>query len=147
MSKFDEKEIRHKLEIISQIKPTSQSTGRALEKVRRALISEEERDSNTNLWSKFKKSRVTRLAAAAVIIMAIGILIFPHRPAERTKPPEVLEVTKSPADLLTVASLSIAYRRGGIVEVERQCDEAIEKLGRRETKVSIQELFTEFNGT
>lgn len=147
MSKFDEKEIRHKLEIISHIEPTSQSTGRALERVRRALIGEEQRDSNANLWSKFKKSRITRLAAAAVIIIAIGLFIVHRRPVERIEPPEVLEITRTPAELLTVASLRTAYRRGGIEALEKQCDEAVEKLGRRETKVSIQELFAELNGT
>ena len=146
MAKFDEKEIRHKLEIISQITPTQQSTGRALEKVRRALISEEERDSNVNLWSKFKNSRITRLAAAAVIIIAISLLIV-QRGVRKQEPVQVVSVAKSPAELLTLASLRTAYRRGGIDALEKQCDEAVEKLGRRETKVSIQELFAELNGT
>jgi len=147
MSKFDEKEIRRKLEIISQITPAPQSTGRALEKVRRALISEEENVLGADLWKKFKKSPMMKLAAAAVIITAIGFFVVHRRPVEQIKPPEVLKVTKSPADLLTAASLGAAYRRGGITEVEKQCDEAVKMLGPRPAEITVKELLSEFNGT
>ena len=99
-----------------------------------------------SMWKIVLQSKLTKLAAAAVIIVVISIFVF-HRGAREQEPPQVVSVSKSPAEMLTVASLRTAYRRGGIEALEKQCDEAIEKLGPRNAKLSIQELLAEFNGT
>jgi len=99
------------------------------------------------VWRLIVKSPITKITAAAVIIAAIGVFVFSRRPVEQIEPPEVLGVSKSPADLLTMASLGAAYRRGGIAEVEKQCDEAVRMLGPRPAEITVKELLSEFNGT
>jgi hypothetical protein len=93
------------------------------------------------------KNPITKLAAAALIILAIGFLMVHLGPSEKVNTTDVTTVTKSPAELLTVASLNIAYRRGGIEAVEQQCDEAVDKLGPQPAKITIKELLAKSNGT
>ena len=91
------------------------------------------------------RSRAAKLAAAAVIILTIGLLAIQFGPSEQ-EPPETRSVAKSPADMLSVMSLNMAYRRGGIEAVDDLSDEAFELLGSEPARVSIRELLTESNG-
>jgi len=94
------------------------------------------------------RNRITRLiAAAAVIIVVISLFIFYPDSDEQIDAVIASISTKSPAELLTVASLNMAYRRGGIEAVEQQCDEAVEKLGPQPAKITIKELLAKSNGT
>jgi len=95
---------------------------------------------------KIIKSRLAKLTAAAVIIIAIGLFLIGRNPEEQTKNRTETQVAKSPAEMLTAVSLNIAYRKGGIEAVEKQCEEAFDTMGYRPRKVSIQELMVEFNG-
>ncbi len=99
-----------------------------------------------SIWRIIFKSPITKLAAAAVIIVAIGLFIA-YQDSRKQESAQVVSVSKSPAEMLTVASLNMAYRHGGIEAVERQCDEAIEKLGPQPAKITVKKLLTEFNGT
>lgn len=92
------------------------------------------------------KSPITKLAAAALIILAIGFFMIHLGTGEKVITPDVTTVSKSPAEMLTVMSLNIAYRRGGMEAVERQCEQAIEKLGPRPAEITIKQILTEFNG-
>jgi hypothetical protein len=97
-----------------------------------------------NLLSVLLGSRVTRLAAAAVIIVAIGFVV--HRISrEHTDGQITSEPAKSPSEMLTFMSLTMAYRQGGIEAVEKQCEQAVELLGPRTKNLSVRELFEEFN--
>jgi hypothetical protein len=99
-----------------------------------------------NLWTVVLASKVTRLAAAAVIVVVIGFV--GHRISrEQTDARTASEATKSPAEMLTFASLTIAYRQGGFEEVEKQCEKAFELLGPRPASLSPQQVLTEFNGS
>jgi hypothetical protein len=91
------------------------------------------------------RSRVARLAAAAVILLAIGLLAIQLGPSEQ-EPPEIRKIVRSPADMLSVMSLNMAYRRGGIEEVDNVSGRAFEMLGSKPEKVSLRELLTESNG-
>jgi len=93
------------------------------------------------------KSSITKLAAAALIILAIGFLMIHLDSGEKVDTSDITTVKKSPAELLTVASLNIAFRRGGIEAVEKQCDKAIDKLGPRPAMITVRELLGGFNGT
>ena len=101
----------------------------------------------SNAWRTIMKSRTTRIAAAGVIIAAIGFLVAYPGPRERPGASEISEVTKSPGEMLTVMSLNIAYRKGGMSAVEKQYDKAFEMLGPRSTSISVKELLAEFNGS
>jgi hypothetical protein len=93
------------------------------------------------------KSPVVKFAAAAAIIIVTGLLTIRPAPDKKVDIVKVTNTTKSPAEMLTTVSLMGAYRRGGIDAVNKQCEEAIEKLGTQPAKMSLEELLAEFNGT
>ena len=97
-------------------------------------------------WISFLRSPVVKFAAAAVIIVAIGLFMIHPVPNKKVEIAETANAKKSPAEMLTRKSLMIAYRKGGIEAVETQCDNAIEKLGPKSKKITVQELLTEING-
>ncbi len=101
----------------------------------------------SNILKVIRKSPLAKLTAAAVIIVAIGFFIVHQRPSEQADSTIVSKVTKSPAEMQATLSLSIAYRRGGIEAVDRQCQKAIEMLGPRPAEITIQQILTEINGT
>ena len=91
------------------------------------------------------KSPALKFAAAAVIIIIIGF--FMVRPAD--KEDEITEMAiarKSAAEMLTLRSLKIAYLNGGIEAVETQCDNAIEKIGKKPERITFQELIEDIDG-
>ena len=100
-----------------------------------------------NLWHTITKSKIAKFAAAAVIVVAVGVFIVQRVPDEQIKNHKMPEVAKSPAEMMTAMSLNIAYRRGGMEEVEKQCDKAFEMLGPKQTSISVQRLLAELEGT
>ena len=88
-----------------------------------------------------------KIAVVTAIIITIGIWVVRQGPSEQTDNLEIAEVAKSPAEMLTVSSLNSAYRQGGMDAVEKQYDQVLEMLGTQSTKISMQELLAEFNGT
>ncbi|MHC4167757.1 MAG: hypothetical protein ACYSWQ_12425, partial [Planctomycetota bacterium] len=82
------------------------------------------------------ESRAAKLATAAAIIIAVGLLIIQLNPPEPAHAP-TRNVAKSPAEMLSVMSLNMAYRRGGMDAVDRQCQTAVEMLGPRPEEVTI----------
>ena len=90
-------------------------------------------------------SRAAKFAAAAVVIVAVGLLVNQSSPPEQ-EPPEIGKVVKSPAEMLSAMSLTMAYRRGGIEAMDDLSDEAFEKLGSKPAKVSVRDLLTGLNG-
>lgn len=71
-----------------------------------------------NLFSVVLKSRISKLAAAAVIIIVVSFFVVHVGPEDMVDTARIAEVTKSPAEMMTFASLTIAYRQGGIEGVE-----------------------------
>jgi len=98
-----------------------------------------------NRWTMVWASKVRRLAAAAVIILLIGFVIVHQVSRRQTDGQAVMEAAKSPAEMLTFVSLTMAYRKGGIDALERQCEQAVELLGPRREDLSIGELLEELN--
>jgi hypothetical protein len=82
MFKYDENKIQEGLRIISQIEPSSQSTSRAVDKIRRTLAGEVQLDSNTKMWRIIMSSPIMKLAVAAVVIIAVltGIYFITGKP-------------------------------------------------------------------
>lgn len=92
------------------------------------------------------KSPLTKIAAAAVIILAVSFFSTHQDPGEQEQP-NIAEVTKSPVEMMTAISLERAFRRGGIEAVENQCEQSLKLLGTRTDGLSSQELLSEFNGS
>lgn len=104
-------------------------------------------DSKPNLWKIIIRNKMTKFAAAAMIVLAVGLFVAQRVPDEQIDKSTKPEVVKSPAEMMTAMSLNMAYRRGGMQEVEKQCDKAFEMLGPRPGRITVQEILAEFNGT
>jgi hypothetical protein len=111
------------------------------------IIEPKSRDNKSGILRLVVQKRVTKLIAAAVIILSIGIFIILNNPDTKVENADVNEFTQSPADMQSLLSLNIAYRRGGIDAVERQSEKATEMLGPRPAEMTIRQILTEFNGT
>ena len=92
------------------------------------------------------KSPLIKIAAAAVIILGVSIFITQKDPSEQEQP-NIAKATKSPAEMMTSMSLTIAYRKGGMEALEAQYDEACKQLGPRPGSLSVDQVITEVNGT
>ena len=79
-------------------------------------------------------------AAAAVLIVSIGLLIARLGPGERE------QTVESPADMVTAMSLRMTYREGGMEALERQCDRAVKVLGTSSRSMSLGDLLGDLNG-
>ena len=99
-----------------------------------------------HLWSSMARSRLARVAVVAALIIIATLVVVSRRPHESTgQPPHI--ATASVADMLTVGRLNAACRRGGWPEVERQCEQAAQKLQSRSERISIEQLIREMKGT
>jgi hypothetical protein len=85
--------------------------------------------------------RMIKLTAAAAVIIA-GISLYVHQgPGEQNATDIVAEAFDSPAEILTMKSLKIAFRRGGVEAIENQCDKALKILGPQPANLSLADLF------
>ncbi|MCL5278954.1 MAG: hypothetical protein M1376_03490 [Planctomycetes bacterium] len=86
-----------------------------------------------------------KLAIAAAVLATAGVLLVgrfaptPVQPVPATAPP-------SAAQMVSMISLSAAFRQGGMEGLDKQCDRALEKLGPRPNRMSMQELLKDLNG-
>jgi hypothetical protein len=88
------------------------------------------------------RSRAAKLAAAAaVIIMAISFFISYQGPSGKDLTTRVLKAAESPSEMLTMKSLTIAFRKGDIEGLENQCEKAIKILGPQPASLSLADLF------
>ncbi|MHC4098998.1 MAG: hypothetical protein ACYSWZ_19265 [Planctomycetota bacterium] len=99
-----------------------------------------------SIWRIVRHSPITKIVAAATIIVAIGFFIVHQRPSEQDDTTTVSKVTKSPVEMMTAISLERAFRRGGIEAVEEQCRKAFRPIGPRPGSLSVEQILAEFNG-
>jgi len=86
-------------------------------------------------------SRMIKLTAAAAVIIA-GISLYVHQgPGGQDDTIRVAKAVESPAEIMTMKSLTIAYRRGGIEGIENQCEKALKILGPQPASLSLADLF------
>ena len=86
-------------------------------------------------------SRMIKLTTAAAVII-VSISFFVHQdPGEQKDTTMVSEAAESPAEIMTMKSLTIAYRRGGIEGIENQCEKALKILGPQPASLSLADLF------
>jgi len=97
-----------------------------------------------NILKVIRKSPLAKLAAAAVIIIAISFFVIHQGSPEQV---DTTTVSKTPAEMMTAMSLTITYRKGGMEAVEEQYNEAYKQLGPRPRNLSVEQILAEFNGT
>lgn len=98
-------------------------------------------------WTNIFKGPIAKCAAAAVIVLAIGLLINRQGKNGKAEISEATNVAQSPANMLTLRSLRIAYRNGGIEAVETQCEKAMEGLGLQSEGVTVKELLADITAS
>jgi hypothetical protein len=98
-------------------------------------------------WSSMICRPRTAVAAVAALILVVALVMVSRGPEEPARPPLRVGETLSAADMLTVCALNAACRRGGLPEIERQCERAARKLDLRPERVSVEQLTKEMNGT
>jgi len=121
MSKIDENKIEHKLKVLSQIEPSSKATNRTIQRTRDTLIYEKSRQSaSENKWQPVFKSPVTKLVAAAVILIAVG-----YATGRLSAPPSLdVEELKAALESSLKASLEPAIRQDLSAELNEQWQSA-----------------------
>lgn len=108
-----------------------------------ALISRSNKSASSgqpNIWRMIFGKPAAKLAAAAAVIVVVGLLLSrgrhnPNSPA--AKPPLIAQ---SPAKIVSMASMRMAYQRGGMDALDQQFRDALNILGPRSSSVSIREL-------
>jgi hypothetical protein len=96
---------------------------------------------------RFLWARPLVRVAAIVAIVASVILLTHHQSDKRVEPTVATFVEdRSPAKMLSLLSLSLAYHQGGLEAVDEQSKKAFELLGQKNTTISIGELLNEKNG-
>jgi outer membrane lipoprotein-sorting protein len=73
MSEINEKEIKRRFEVISQFEPDREVTARDLQQTRKSLAGKisTKQPAELKIWRTIMKSNISKLAAAAVIIIAV----------------------------------------------------------------------------
>ena len=122
MSKIDENKIHRRLKALSQIEPSSEATGRAIQQVRDTIVNKEisQQGASTRIWQTVFKSPITKFAAAAVLLIAVGYA------TGRLSAPQPLDVEELKAALETSlkASLEPAIRQDLIAQLNKQWQSA-----------------------
>lgn len=93
------------------------------------------------------RSRIVRLmAAAAVIIVAVGLFLGRgrHIPSGPTAEPRL--IAQLTLKKMSLMSLRMAYRRGGFDALDRQFRDTLDVLGPQSSSISMQQLLESVNG-
>jgi hypothetical protein len=97
---------------------------------------------------KAHEFRILRLRPAfwlgfAAALVAVGYGLVCWTGFYRTTAPQPPTGVKSSAQIVTMSSLSSAFRRGGMESLDKQLDEAVGQLGPRPMSVSTAGLLTD----
>ena len=122
MSKNYENQTDHRLKILSQIEPSSKATNRAIQRARDTLVNKEKSQQrvSSRIWRNIFKSPITKFAAAAVLLIAVGYA------TGRLSAPQPLDVEELKAALETSlkASLEPVIRQDLIAQLNKQWQSA-----------------------
>lgn len=102
-------------------------------------VSAKEQTGRMNVFGALLASRITKLAVAACLIIAAGLIL-----QIMNTPQEQDAYAPSPAAMMNRLQLTLAYAEGGIDAVDAQYEQAYAKLGPRAGAVSIDNVFNEF---
>jgi hypothetical protein len=99
-----------------------------------------------NIWRMIFSSPLTKLAAAALIIVAASLFLGRgrHIPSGPTAEPRL--IAQSSIKKMSLMSLRMAYQRGGFDALDRQFRDTLDALGPQSLSISMQELLEGANG-
>ena len=92
------------------------------------------------IWKVIFGKSITRLAVAAAVILVVGLLLSrdqqnPNVPEEKTR-----LIAQSPTKIISMASMRMAYQRGGMDALDKQLRDTLDVYGALSSSVSIKEL-------
>ena len=92
------------------------------------------------IWKVIFGKSITRLAAAAAVIIVVGLLLSRDRQQPNIPAEKPALIAQSPAKIVSMASMRMTYQRRGMDALDQQFRDALDILGPRSSSVSIQEL-------
>ncbi|MFC1793279.1 hypothetical protein ACFL3Q_06795 [Planctomycetota bacterium] len=113
------------------------------------LISRRENTASSRppiIWRIIFGKPAVQLAAAVAVIIVVGLLLSSGRQKPNGPAAKPLLITQSPTQIVSMASMRMAYQRGGLDALDQQFRDALNVLGTRSSSVSIQELLEGSNG-
>jgi hypothetical protein len=101
--------------------------------------------SRPNIWKVILDKPSAQVAAAAAVILVIGLLIGRgwENPDGQAGRPEL--IAQSPAKIISMASMRTAYQQGGLDALDKQLGDTLDVVGPRSSSVSIRELLEGLN--
>jgi hypothetical protein len=131
-------------------RPSAEARNRILGNVIKALENNKEQNSaniQRNIWVIVAKSRVAQVAAVLIVLSAICLLVLSDKGEPEQHETTGLEVAvraKTPSELVSAISLSMAFRDGDLRSVESQFDKAEKKVKPRlKERITIDQLICE----
>jgi len=97
------------------------------------------------LWKLILKNPITKLAAAAVIIITAGLFIIHLGPDEQAPIDTDIVIAKSPADMTSLLSMSLAYKKSGLAGLEEHCEKADKAMSKVTPKITLSGILKELN--
>ena len=83
---------------------------------------------------------ITRLAAAAAVILVAGLLLNINRQNPDTPAEKPVNFAQSTTKIISMASMRITYQHGGMDALDKQLGDTLDVFGALSSNVSIQEL-------
>ena len=75
-----------------------------------------------SIFTLLLRNKIAIGLIAAVIILIAGFLLSQPEMENNIEPPKVTYAKQTPAEMMSVLSINLAYNRGGLEEVDRQYD-------------------------
>ena len=100
-----------------------------------------------NIWRMIFRNPINKLAAAAVIIVAVGLFLGRdwHTPSNPIAEPRLM--AQSTVKKMSLMSLRMAYQRGGFDALDRQFRDTLDVIRPQSLSISMQELLEGVNGS
>jgi hypothetical protein len=111
----------------------------------KTLISRREKASSYNKPDTWKVIYAGLAAAAVILVVSLLLSRDRQKPDGPAVNPEL--ITKSPAKIITMASMRLTYQRGGLDALDQQFRDALDVLGPTSSSMSMQEILEGFNGS
>ncbi len=114
------------------------------------LISRKEKATSSrqpNVLRVIFNKPAAQLVAAAAVIVVVGLLLSRNgkNPNGLTAKPPL--IAQSPAKIVSMGSMRMAYQRGGFDALDQQFRDALDVLGPTSLSMSMQEVLEGFNGS
>jgi hypothetical protein len=114
------------------------------------LVARQQSVGRSATWTHHMRSRVNspmaRLAVAAGIVVVVALFLLRGEPPEPKPPTPTAEWKPAPAERVTMITLSMTFRRGGMDALDQQFNRALDELGPRPNGALMADLLSDLEG-